>query len=817
MAIKDFDAKQFMLEKGERVGLGVALFLMVLLIIVSLFMPARGFFSGSPKEKAAVLEKSAASVQSQLRSSLPSDADKPGDPKVTMTAVKEFNPITGQDYTTAFAGLFAPTQLGPQKRHQPDVLPIKLGNAVVTHNQIDAIMMRVQNDGKIMVYLLDDADARGARGGGGLPGLFGSGRGGGKMPPGMPGAGRGQGMGGSSGAGRFMGGGSGGMAPGGLAGLGGMEGKKDMKLRAVPLDKLREESNPHYAEQVLPLRAAIVAAAFPYGAQLEEFRDKLRLSSTGQVLGEFSGETDADGNNLPAFRFLGVDVERAEVGPDGKLLSSRGPDGKPVTWYPVPLKEAYTPYLIATAKRFEADDPKYAPLTFPGLVMPRLKLFRDGKDEAGGEGDKKETHNEYPKVEDSLKPIHDTLDELAKRDPNTIPKPPSQFTVEGSFDVFQPASESAQGPGGPGSPGMPGGPGMPPMPGRGGTGKMQGTGRMGGMMPPGFSGAGKMQGMGRGGMMMPPGAGRGAGAPAMPGMPGMGTEMEGAPPEYCLVRVIDPTVQPGHVYQYRLRVRMANPNYGHAKEVAAVTYAQKKELDPGEWYVVPKTVSVPPEMHYYAVDEKELEGANKYKGLNRDAYLSKDRTAMQIHRWLEAFTTRTDRKNPLPVGEWVVAERVIAYRGEYVGADQRIEFPYWRATQEQFVLSTEPGATKRVPGVMVSFKPDWGEGLDTVLVDFQGGNEEYKKVSGRDEDGKPNNFKNVRDAHGTEILLLSPDGKLLFRDEAEDAKDGERTERLKEVKDRIKEVKDGGNGGGGNQPGGPGKSGGRNPFGGRDS
>jgi hypothetical protein len=284
--------------------------------------------------------------------------------------------------------------------------------------------------------------------------------------------------------------------------------------------------------------------------------------------------------------------------------------------------------------------------------------------------------------------------------------------------------------------------------------------------------------------------------PGMPGMPGQGANADGAPPEFCLVRVIDPTVQPGQVYKYRLRVRMANPNYGLGKQVASAAYAQKKELEPGKWFEVKDPVSVPPEMYYYAVDQRDLDGYGTYakeKRLNWDKSVGTGATALQIHRWLEAFTTKTDRNNPLPVGEWVIADRVVAHRGEYVGADQRIEFPYWRPTQEQFVIASEPGATRRSPGVMVSFKPDWGEGLDTVLVDFSGGREDYERVVSRDEDGKVTKRK-VSDACGTEVLLLTPDGKLLAHEGAEDTNDKERKERLKQVRDRLKEVKEGGTG-----------------------
>jgi hypothetical protein len=48
-------------------------------------------------------------------------------------------------------------------------------------------------------------------------------------------------------------------------------------------------------------------------------------------------------------------------------------------------------------------------------------------------------------------------------------------------------------------------------------------------------------------------------------------------PDHCLLRVIDVTVQPGKVYPYRLRVRMANPNYGR-QDVAAPELARDREI-----------------------------------------------------------------------------------------------------------------------------------------------------------------------------------------------------------------------------------------------
>src|SRR5947209_12897886 len=77
MALKDFDAKQFLLQKGEQVGLGVAVFLMVVLIICNLFLPGNGFFSGRPSAKVADLATPTKTVASALQSATPTDNDKP--------------------------------------------------------------------------------------------------------------------------------------------------------------------------------------------------------------------------------------------------------------------------------------------------------------------------------------------------------------------------------------------------------------------------------------------------------------------------------------------------------------------------------------------------------------------------------------------------------------------------------------------------------------------------------------------------------------------------------------------------------------------
>jgi hypothetical protein len=236
--------------------------------------------------------------------------------------------------------------------------------------------------------------------------------------------------------------------------------------------------------------------------------------------------------------------------------------------------------------------------------------------------------------------------------------------------------------------------------------------------------------------------------------------------------------------------------------VRSPTYARDKELPsdkPEGWFTVPEVV-VPPELLYYAVDQKALE--SNYKGPNARVTLDKDRTALQIHKWLEVTNPE---KQPVLVGEWVVAERVPVYRGEYVPRQVRAEVPVWRYTRESFVIAGDPDPrqTRRLgPGVDVNFGYERGDGAEAAVVDFEGGSQSYERALGRTADDKPITRK-VDDASATEVLLLSPDGQLLAHDSAHDVKDGNREEILKKYKDRVSEVKHGKA---------PGK--GANPFGG---
>ncbi len=220
------------------------------------------------------------------------------------------------------------------------------------------------------------------------------------------------------------------------------------------------------------------------------------------------------------------------------------------------------------------------------------------------------------------------------------------------------------------------------------------------------------------------------------------------------------TIEPGKSYQYRIKVRMANPNLG-MPNVASPSYAtDKKPLESADWFEIrpksngksqpavvplvggellslvgkqrtdrPQIVTVPPEYYLYTVDQQDIDNAEKRGGYTgQNAGVSKDRQAVfQIHKWLES-TDENPTANALTIGEWSVAERVLAYRGEYIGRKQRVEIPYWRSQKEMFVLAVDTSVSgRRKNGLEIDFGPRIPDGVPpdppyySILVDFEGG------------------------------------------------------------------------------------------------
>ena len=742
MNLKEFDYKQFMLEKGERVGLGVAVSLMVLMLIFSLFMPKKGFFSGSPSKNAEALSSGSKQLDSALNTAQPSESQLPGEAKGRLIKLD----TVALDPRNYFLEPIIPSERGDNPtRRPPNILNIAESAVAPAFIPVDTYIF---NKDFSTIVVLRDKEGRagggppagGAKGGNPMMGMYGRG-----IPP------MGSGAGGAGGSGnpmmqqmmqqmrRMQFGAS--RSGGNIIGA---EEKPEYETQIVKLTNL--DPNAHLARQLRPVRMAIIAGSFPYKAQLEEFKNKLHKSSIQEVLEE---GVDEGKGTVAAFRFLGLKVERKEVDANGKDLSK---------WAELPLKEFYSQWLLNSGLPFEPDDPKYdlvKPLD--GLVMPRLREFRDeappnpagmmgpsavptgfpGANVAREEPRKAED-TKYPDVEKNLQKIAETLTKLEGVKPKQIARVPERFRKNKDFDPFNSS--------------------VP-------TGEEQ---------------------------------------PADANTPKPNESAEGATvPEYCLARVVDVTIDPGKFYRYRVKVRMANPNYGRA-DVASPSYKEGKELESKDWFEIPQTVSVPEELHYYVCDQKQIskdearqhpaESAIKKAWLTDPS--SKDRQVVfQLHRWVET-TPIVPNGEPVPVAEWAIADRVIVARGEFVGQPVKVDVPVWKYTQDAFVLPAEDQKIRRKgkvqTGVTINFGPD-NEDNNTILVDFDGPRH-YREFTGQGPDGQPKTLK-IDDTTGIEVLMLSPEGKLLAHNSLADTNDKARVDRRKEVMDRIQRVREGKSGG----------------------
>jgi hypothetical protein len=792
MALKDVKWKQFFIEKGERVGLGITVLLMVVILIVSLFLPDHGFLLPGPGDNAKQINDSSNTVATKQQNAKPTEADKPPPipaVPVSFELTKFDNP--GEYRVTK---LWLPPPAGSTKRRMPELFQPDEATAEVALSQIRSFIFSPLGDnpyGTIMIVEGGASQIAGTgqqgnapsqrvlnryRGGGG--GRFGEGGGGtpaptapqgggggpiGGMRAGGPlgiGGGGGGGGGGPLGIGGGGGGpigiGAGGGGPLGVAPGGGFTGniaqrqtnagragqmsmggaESTMKTRFIEVDKITDANLPRFAEKVVPLRQAILCAAFPYRKQVEEFQRKLRLPTPGAVLGEASEEQDADGTVLPAFRFLGVDVQRRTISPDGKPLDN---------WQTLDLAAAIKPFIIANGTRFE-DDPKdpheLSSLIIDGLWMPLLKQFTD-----------ENKYNKYPAVEMELRHIQKTLQDLKGKEVEKIVTGSNPILDKDDFNPFRPRAPRKK------------------------------------QSAPSAAAA--------------PAAGQPRAGDAAGGQPGR-RGYRGAPvptpqgsvlPEYVLVRVVDVNIDPGKIYEYRLHVRMANPNYKRNAEVLSPSYAVEQELVPAkerkdsDWFVVPKKVSVPPEFYYYAVDQSDTdkEAGRRYSGIHaRDTvYRDGSQTVFQIHRWLED-AAREGNNLPVWVGEWTVAERILVSKGEFIGRTETVNVPVWSSPRNEFVLAVpqaQSGSSRRrEPGLEVDFKLPNDE---AILVDFEGGNQEFKRKSRREE--RPETIK-VDDKTGTEVLIVSSDGRVMAKDSIEDALNADRVKRLDQWRNRVQEL-----------------------------
>jgi hypothetical protein len=675
---RDMNWKTLLLEKGEKIGLGLAGGLTALLALPFLWYVVAG---NGPNANAELLKSPTDQLEWKQVSSLPESTDKPpaGDTRVVTRSqiTGDTTPYQPAQLTGAGPGVDA------SRRDEPRVL---IPSAVVVAVNLTQVAVHTFNDNLDKIFVARGSDANGGS------------RGSDNVANPYQGAGGGPGLANSP------------FAPKGKFGnfgmqstMGGIDGKKELTPELIPLEKL---ANQRTIEKVLPLRQVELTFAFPLREQVEEFVRKLRLSDDNALLADRSGERDAGNQPLPSFHFMGFHLKRQKLDRSGRVLQD---------WTEIDLNGSFKPYLFLNGRRFQADPPELEALKVPGLVMPRLLAMNA---------------NQYARNELELEQIAETLKAMSNEKVPSVPV--KNAPGSDAFDIFDPKS-----------------------------------------------------------LASPTTAGEG---PAGSSLPGDASNPHALFPEYCLGRAIDLTVEPGFTYRYQIQIKMGNPNKG-LRNVLSPRYADKPFLV-SNWYEIKQDVVVPEETCFYAIDPKVTE--KDYKGQNANYVVQKDRQAVfQIHKWLESTLMPNNPRETVEIGEWVIAERVPVFRGEYVGRHQRVQVPAWRPTRDAFVLLSEkPNDPNR--GVSINFSQP--NGSQYILVDFHDGEARYD----------PNNGKGqITEPCATEALVLDTDGRLVAHDSASDVRDQERLNRVKAYRQRIKELSFGARPGDGSPFNGSGKGGGQ--------
>lgn len=781
MAMKDFDFKQFMIEKGERVALGAAAALMLFLVVMGLIV--NGLGSGSASANAEDVNRLRTAGERALANSRPPEELVQIDPELLRAG--KIDTLDPRTYL-ADRPFFLALQPEDTKWRKPKVLEPDEFQADIVRGLVRSYMFAGTLKSPRLVYLRPKDKKQNQQGQGARGGMMGRGRmmmmgmGRGMMMPGGPGGGGVGSPDGGGGGSTDGGGGPGGdfMQPGGAA-----ADKQELTFVEVPIERVAKDDKIEGwpAERTIPFRMAVIQAAFPYKEQMDECRRALRYSSVEAMEREALVE------------FAGVNIQRRLVGAGGKTGE----------WEIIPVVDLLRPVLVFGAEPEDHKLLEYG-LVWPKdrLVVPRPMLARN---------------QQYPPSRMAgIKDTMEVFDQIAK---DQLPPPMERKSkFDGDFDIFEAtpnegssrmgAAGTGMGPGGmDGGPGMGmgmGGPGpgagggmrgmemqremmrrMQQMRGAGGGVGGPGAGGGTGMGPggPGYGGSGP--GLGMGGMAMGSGGQQGQ----------MTSNQERTLPDKVLVRFIDPTVKPGNTYEYQIQVRMANPLFERPDKAISKNFTTAKEIA-SEWRLLPNKVYVPIETEFYAFEDEK-----RAKTLANNP----DRVWMQIHRWFDWIQLAANNKDAaIPVGDWSIAEQVPVNRGEYIGRIEELEVPTWFPKLEAFAFAHQPtpkkGPKLRGKGIHVNFA------TDAILVDFQGGRQDFKfKRDGRD-------LVSIKDESPQEVLIMLADGRLILRNSRDDGEDAERKERLETWKNWIKKVREDKDNA--KQPGGPGAPGGESGKGG---
>lgn len=759
VSLADINFKQFLIQKGEKIALSIALIITTLLIALGLVVKCLALTS--PDTTAAQLDAATAEAQEAL-----AKADPPKQEGEVPPWLAKATDLQPTDYSSLDIGseFFSKVAQDDKKWRLPEILqPNEFDAAVVRvgvpsyyfSSDLKTLYMRVRKDKSItvdtqpMVANLKTAATKKS---------FASG-----LPPGIAALLQ------QIKEARLKQQTIAQQAPAHPAAATSAEPQFDLK----PFDLatgIKIEAEP--AKVVHPYTMAIISGAFPYKEQLEKFRKALHYSSVTEML--------TDRTKFPFVEFLGLNVQRRTLSLDGKELSG---------WQTLDIEAPYKSMRFLSVGVMPEDQEwmKHGVIVTQipaNRLLQRLPKPATVKPpEQRGAARAVEEESPYPKP--NLPSLTAALEAMQKTDNDNVATstaPPSRFD-QGKFN---PDDEGL-------SPDV----------------RTQAPGETAPTPPPApqTSGAGD-QGDGEGGMMGGIRRGRMGGNRAPSNLQG---GQEALLPDHCLFRFLDLTVEPGRAYEYRVQIRMANPAYGRKDLAVSEPITIPREITADGFTPVttkvdgkdvPIQVRVDDDIQIYAVNEKPdpLLGA----GAGSDSRTgTPDEAPVQIHRWLDTVPMKPNDPDSkeVTVGEWVITERNWVRRGDYIGRLRDSPVPWWDPALDDFILINQTPArvNQRVrKGIPIDFNSE------AVLVDFEG--------SGKTEEQVGDKRIKLETPLPVEALVLNKDGHLVVHNQLTDADDPQRVKRVSAWKKKLVDIaskrKGTGQAGQGGQPGNKGGDGG---------
>ncbi len=733
MAKSKIDAKEFILQYGDRIGVGIAGLLAALFVVFAVLGNSGGVsaeqVNDSSKKADEAIRRSEVVPDKVALKDVPTVKPLDQIDELAKALIKPF----AIDQLQLLSRFFEPEPLKGKFRSNPSVLqPLELAVEPLvgqfriyetrTVNKVEEVMVLKPREGVAAPKL-------GSSGNNYVPGRTGgtSSSPFGGMGAGGRGGATGGGLGGLGSGGGMMGGGNAPPPPGssGLGGAGGKGGGGGASTTRSTTPSKTSTGNPGGDESIftfawskdsnqndvlgvsiVPLRVAYLAATYPHGQQTDEIAKKLQIEK--HEVERLYRKVEVQrrrifpkGSKLPDGRFADKDLVELENPRDRTKFEFRTPEEADqllaaadelmnprdryalAGWYEVNMQNVANIMRSAKSVAKYNNEPLYSekePIieglieyAGPRIAMQLPKLVRD----------------EYPDIMSKLPVLMGAVKKIKEDEKAKIPPPPKDGRLgAGGGDEFDDKGDNPN----------------------------QGNAPKGGSETP---------------------------------------SLTGPIPEYVPIRFLDVDLPSdavgGATFEYRIRMVLFNPNYKRETEVAAPEFA-KEEFLYGNWSPSQRVTFEPDQLLYASERDRPKNATDDAK--------DRDKVTIQLHKWLGKVEVigGTDRDTAL-VGDWWI-ERLLIGRGQYIGRSPDLTGAAGETNLVQWVSHAVDTVHQRIGADVQKKTRTTDLYTNAILVDFQGG--AYQSF--RSDFARSMKKEDVP----AEILILEPDGRVVARHMSDD-------------------------------------------------